>query len=160
MVGADITLQNSNVRWNSKVKLNGASVTYNWKNITKSDPVPGKYDTVEAYYGGFENPRIVINGYIDVNANPLYSGSACITQNLLMDFAQEGASTTYLVVSTGTETSGTAMLNGRPTAGYSVGGTYLPYLKVQIDGFTLNTSANDSREGHFWNYSIEMHETP
>ena len=153
MVVADIKIRNPNVNSGATCSLNGADFSFVWKNLTNRDPAPTSYDIVEAHYAGFENPTLVINGYIDVD-NVL---SNTITQSLLMDYAQVKTGDTKLVITHGV--TGGTILKGRPTAGYSIGGTYTDYVLIQIDGFNYAGSAQESREGHFVRYSIQAHET-
>lgn len=157
MVATDITLQHSTINGGVAVEMVGATVKYSWKNLTNAPPVEGKFDIVEAEYAGFENPNIVISGTIDVDDD----SSNIITQQLLMDFAQADLSVddlTLTVTAAGEGGTGT-VLKGRPSAGYSVGGTYTDSLKVQVINFDVTFSAQESKEGRIWSYSLVVKET-
>ena len=152
---SQVTLQHANVNGGTAVTLYGASVKFSWKNLTKPNPIPGKYDISETEYGGFENPKIVITGAFsvdDIDSNEL-------TQELLTDFAALRSTTPItLTVSTG---STPTYLKGRPSGGYETDGdmTLSNSIKIQIESFDISISGQDSDLGHFWNYSITAHET-
>jgi hypothetical protein len=155
MVATDMTLTNPNVNSGTAVVLQGAKFSWTWKNLTKNEAVEGKYDIQESRFGGFLSPKMSLSGFINVDEVPTNS----LTQSLLMDFLQEKSATTTLVILTGT--SGT-YFKGRPTAGYSVGGTYVNSLKIQLETANINFATHggdQSTEGHGWPYTINFHET-
>jgi len=155
-MATDMTLQHDSVNSGTAVLLNGATLSYSWKNIADARPTQGKNDINPAEYAGFENPRIIISGTIDVSdVNP-----NIMTQALLTDFAMADLSTTpiTLTVQTGLGTS-TRYLKGRPTAGYNVGGTMTDFIYVQIASFDISFGTPESNEGCIWNYTVEMIET-
>lgn len=156
MAALDMTLTHTNVNSGTPVYLFGADIKYIWKNLIRADAMQGLHDISEVEYAGFENPIIMITGVIDVNS----SQSNIITQSLLMDFAQCCDGTNNLVLTVYTEGEGTGTyLKGRPTAGYSVGGTYIDNLKVVIKDFSISFGVPESKEGRIWNYTIELVET-
>jgi hypothetical protein len=150
---ANVTMTHSAVNSGTAVILQGVSVSLAWSNLSKVDPIPGKYDITESDYAGFENPKIVIEGHFDVDD----ISSNELTQELLVNFATL-RSTTPISLSVPTGSSPT-YLKGRPTAGYETDGsqTLLNTIKIQIDSF--NISLNTSSElGRFWSYSINCTE--
>jgi len=155
MAVADITLINTNVNSGTAVKLGGASVTYNWKNLLKSNTVPNKHDISEATNNGFESPIIKITGTIPIDL----AITNHISQTLLVNFATCTSDDTTLSVTAG-KTGGTN-LGGRPTAGYVQTGsnTLLTSLKVAVRSFTITFSAKNTIEGEGWFYSLILQET-
>lgn len=154
-----ITLQHSSVNSNIAVTLPSAAVQYTWGALSNTTPIPGKWDIAETDVGGFENPKIVIRGTMDIGDIPTNS----LTQSLLMDFAQilfTGSSATAikLTIASGGDGLTDVYLKGRPSAGYSIGGTYLAYLYVTIDGFSISFDSNIRNERK-WDYQITFTET-
>ena len=151
---AEVTLNHTSVNSGSNVILENVSVSFSWKNLNKVDPIPGKYDIVENNYEGFENPRIVLRGHLDVEENR----TDAITQELLVDFATLRSETPItLTVPTG---STPIYLKGRPSGGYETDGaqTMQNSLSVVIDSFDISIDSS-SEQGRFWSYSITLHET-
>jgi len=155
MAVSDITLQNSNVNGGVAVSLGGASVSYTWKNIVRTNVVPKKYDIAEVTFAGFEAPKIVITGTIPIDDLP----SNHITQDLLVDFATVKTGDTTLTVTAG-KTGGTK-LKGRPSGGYETDGaqTLTNSIKVQVISFSITFSAHETLEGEAWNYQLTLVET-
>lgn len=153
----DATLQHADVNSGNAVELNLESFKLGWKNLVKTVPVGGKYDITESEFYGFENPVIVISGNIDTDD----TSSNLITQALLMDFAQASNHTdkTKLTITCTGEDATAVYLKGRPTAGYSIGGTYTNYIYVQIMNVNIESSVPESQEGRLMRYTIEMVET-
>jgi len=151
----NITMTHASVNSGTAVILEGAKVNYAWKNITSVDPITGKYDIVEAEYSGFENPRVVIAGHMDVD-DMLSSG---ITQELLTEFATL-RSTTAISLSVPSGATPT-YLKGRPTAGYETDGdmTMLNTISVRIESFSIGLDGFNSDKGRSWTYQITCHET-
>lgn len=154
-----VTLQCPQVNGGTEVELYNTVVTKGWKNLTNSTPVPGKFDIVETDVAGFENPKINLTGVIDVGDIP----SNFLTESLLMDFAQvqfDGTSSTAikLTVSSGADGSTDVYLKGRPSAGYSVGGTYRDFIYIIIEDWsiTFDSQVTDERR---WNFNINCTET-
>lgn len=157
MSATDVTLQHTDVNSGTAVNMNVHSVSYGWKNMASVSPIQGKFDIATADFVGFENPVMTITGTIDVDDGT----SNMVTQSLLMDFAQADLSSgdlTLTVTAAGEGGTGT-YLKGRPSTGYSVGGTYTNSLKVQVLGFSINFGVPESREGRIWNYNLELVET-
>jgi len=156
MAEADATLTNANVNSGTAVLLNARSVTYAWSNITKPTPADGKYDIVTSHFGGFENPKIVVQGIID-NRRAIANS---MTHVLLVNFAACKAGTTALKVNYGTTPT---ILGGRPTAGYvSTGSNTLDTtngIDVQIENFNINIDYSADASGQVWRYQLTMHET-
>jgi len=151
---ADVTLQHTSVNSGTAVTLHATSVSYGWKNLTNVEPIQGKYDSVEANFGGFENPKITLSGSFDIG--DLESNE--LTQDLLVNFATLRHTTPIkLTIPTG---STPIYLKGRPTGGYETDGaqTLRDYIYIQIESFDLQID-NSSELGRFWNYNIVAHET-
>ena len=160
-----ITIQHADVNSNTPVVLPASVATYTWSSLTNSTPIPGKWDIAETDVGGFENPKIVVRGTIDVG-DPQ---SNWLTHSLLMDFAQvqfdgTSAKAIKLTIATGADGTTNEYLKGapapNPTTGrqYSIGGTYLDYIYVIISGFTITLSSNVEDERK-WDYNITFNET-
>lgn len=154
-----ITIQHAEVNSGTAVILPASVATYTWSGLTNTTPIPGKWDIAETDVGGFENPKIIVRGTIDVGD----MGTNWITQSLLMDFAQvqfdgTSAKAIKLTVSAGADGTTDEYLQGRPSAGYSIGGTYLDYIYVIVNGFTITFDSNvvDERK---WDYNITFNET-
>ncbi len=152
----NVTMQHSLVNSGTAVILQNGTVSYSWANLTRPDPIEGKYDLSETEYGGFENPKISINGYFDVediDTNEL-------TQKLLVDFATL-QSTTPIVLSVpmGDDSSPT-YLGGRPSGGYQTDGTNTLSNSINfvIETFDISIDGGRSDQGRFVNYSITGHE--
>ena len=151
-----ITLTHASVNGGVAVDLGAADVSYGWKNLTKTDPVEGKFDISETDYSGFENPIITIRGVMDVDD----ATANQITQALLIDFALLRSTTPItLTVQAGGGTANKGKLRGRPAAGYSVGGSLTTTMKVVIDSFDISFSTTTAEEGQRWDYSITLQET-
>lgn len=158
MAAADITLTNANVNSGTAIVILGGTIRYDWKNITRADPVDGKYDIVESHYGGFENPIISVTGIFDVDNKA--SLSNIMTHAMLVNFATVKSGTTTLKVSLG---STPLVLGGRPTNGYSTSGSNTldttNGVDVQIDSFSISASSGETIYGRGASYTIMMHET-
>jgi len=159
-MSGSITLQHSDVNSGTAVDLLGAvTVDYAWTNLTNTTPIPGKFDIAESDVGGFENPKMVIRGVIDVGD----MGSNTLTPNLLKDFAQiKFAGTTgtaiKLTIKSGGDGSTDVYLTGRPDGGYTVGGSYNNYFYGVIESFSIKFDTNTTNERK-WDYNITFVET-
>ena len=160
MTADDPTLTNAGINSGNPVTLLSGNITYEWKNITRVDPIEGDYDIVETHYGGFENPKIIVDGFFDAdNEKSDDETETLLTHALLVDFALIKTGTTTLKVSFG---STPFILGGRPTAGYSTAGANTldttNGIDVQVDNFSISSSTS-IRYGRRVNFKIEMHET-
>lgn len=149
-----VTLQHDSVNSGTAIVLENTTVKFSWKNLNEVKPILGKYDIVENEYGGFENPKLTLSGFIDVDNIP----SNGLTQELTTELATL-RSVTPLVLTVTTGTSATA-LKGRPTGGYETDGdmTLANTINVVIDSFDLSISAKNADLAHFWDFSIQLHE--
>ena len=151
---AQLTLQHSLVNSGTPVILESANVSYSFKNLSDSTPIPGLFDITETQYGGFENPKINISGHIDVD-DILSNG---LTQELLTSFAiLKTEVPVVLTIETGQSAT---PLKGRPADGYSTGGTNTMTSSIGfiIDTFDIKLNNNADRS-HLWTFSITGHET-
>ena len=157
MVATDITIVNPNVNSGNAVTIFGGTMRYDWKNLTKSDPVEGKYDIVESHFGGFENPKIVVTGQFD--ADNVAGHSNVMNHALLVDFASCKSGTTTIKISLGTTP---LVIGGRPTNGYETDGAQTldvtNGIDVQIDSFSLSANVV-IKYGQKVDFTIIMHET-
>lgn len=152
MVATDITLTHASVNSGSPVYLQGTSVKYGVTNMMNVSPVEGSADIAEVNVGGFgENPVISVEGMFDVENNPANT----VTHSLLLDFKQV-TTPIQLIVTAGTTPQ---FLKGRPTAGYSLGGTYLNQFSVYLKSFDITFSPGESSEGKVWRYNAVFVET-
>jgi hypothetical protein len=156
MVAADITLTNPNVNLGNPVTIPGVSFSYGWKNISRAKPSEGAYDITESHYGGFENPKITVQGFFDADSTE----TNVITHALLIDFLAVKGGTTTLKISLG-ETP--LVLGGRPDAGYSTsGGNTLDTINgidVQIESLDITGNVADAEFGQKVNFTLVFHET-
>jgi len=143
MVSKGIYLTNSAVNSGTAVWLVGAGITYGWKNITKATPVPGLYDVVEVDQAGWENPKITIAGFYDVDD----VDSNEISETLLKQFAKAYATETTLTIGVGL--TGTAV--GLTASDHST--TSIPVVIK-----TFNTVPTGEM-GHIIQYTINLVET-
>ena len=150
---AGMTLKNAGVNSGNAVWLIGATCKITWKNLNKADPVPGKYDTVEVDFGGWENPTYHIEGVIDTDSTGgttnVNNESTCseVTQSLLQSFAKEVSNATWLKIGTGITPT---YMQGANTTSNAI--------KVRIDNFTIDI-APEAELGHLLNYSLDLTET-
>jgi hypothetical protein len=156
MAYVSVTLQHTSVNGGVAVDLFAQSWSFSWKNRIDNTPSDGAHDIVEVDKDTFENPIITIQGIIDARS----SVANRATQALLMDFAQVDTSTNKIKLVLGADDRTPAFyVKGRPTAGYSVGGTYLDYLYVEIDSFSISSSTEEVSEGACVNYSLTLVES-
>lgn len=162
-----IIMQHDDVNSGNEVFFNVTSANFSWKNLKNTNPVPGRWDIVETDVGGFENPIIVINGTsdlgdttaVDVDGDSV--NETAMTIPLLMDFAQvkfTGNNPIKLTIASGGDGTTNVFMKGRPSAGYSVGGTYRDFMYVTIDSFNYDIPSEyvDQRR---LNFSINCTET-
>jgi len=158
MAQADVTLTNANVNSGTAVTVLSGTAKYSWKNLFKAKPVEGKYDIVESHYGGFENPKIVITGWMDADNKD--SLSNIMTHAMLVNFAAERSAVTKLKVSLGTTP---LVLGGRPSGGYSTSGSNTldttDGIDIQIESFDIVVNSMETDAGRKMNYTIVAHET-
>ena len=148
-MATDIYLTNTNINSGNAVYLRGASVKYSWKNLTRTTPLTNQFTLSESQITGFENPRIIISGFIDTNS----TDTDVITQELLIQFAKiqydaTTANSIYLTIESGTKPT---YLKNADLDGNSI--------KVIIEDFNIDFSASDSNEGHLWRYTLTLVET-
>lgn len=155
MTATNMTFQNTLVNSGTAVTLHGGKVTKNFKNLVTAKDAEGAYDTVPVHKGGISNPRISISGWIVINT---YTSALTnvMTEALLTDFCLAKAPT-KLIVTYGNE--GSTVLKGRPTAGYSVGGTLTDYMWVEIESWSMNLDSQESKEGQLVHVDIQAIET-
>ena len=141
----DLKLQHPDVNGGVAVTLQGAQLTVGWKNNIKYVPVKSIETKTEIDRGSWENPKININGSINVDD----IGSNTITQDLLIDFAKVTITSSTSITLTGDFGSTNYVLRD---ADKGVVG-----IPVRIDAFNINVSS-DNVYGHFWSYSISLME--
>lgn len=152
---ATVKLQHPQVNGGTAVVAYSTKVDFSWKNMSDVNPIEASYDIVESNYSGFENPKIVISGRLDVDN----LGSNEISQKYLVDFSTL-RSTTPITLTVETGNNSTA-LQGRPSSGYNTSGanSLSNSLKIQIDSFDVSIKGSDSDLGHNWSWTINAHET-
>lgn len=149
-MSSDIMLTCNNVNSGNTVRLKGALLTYTWNNLTRTTPLTGQFTLAETQVTGFENPKLVVSGYIDTND----LDSNIINQSLLQDFAKieyqsaDIDTAIYLTVSTGIVPTWLKNYNHSED-----------FVKVVIENFNMTVDAGDSEEGHFWRYTLTLVET-
>ncbi len=150
----NVTLTHPSVNGGTAVILYSPRINFAMKKLSKTQPIPGKYDIAEVEYAGIENPKITINFVIDVDE----IDSNEMTQELLTEFLMV-RSTTPITLSVPTGATPT-YLKGRPTNGYETDGdmTLLDTIKVSIDDFTIDLNSSADR-AHLWTYKLVLTET-
>jgi len=154
---ADITLTHASVNSGTAVNMSAIDVNIQYERMTKADPVEGKNDIVEVDLGGFgENPVIFVSGIIEVTDLP----NNTITQAFLLDFKQATSAITMEIIggSYSGSPSNNQRIRGRPTGGYSLGGTLTSTLSVVLRRFSIRL-ASDENLGAVWRYQAEFVET-
>lgn len=149
-MAGQITLQCSTVNSGTTVTLPGAVVTYNWGNLTNSIPIPGKFDIAEVDVGGFENPKIKINGVIDVGD----IASNSLSQTHLRNFAKvqfDGTTSTAIKLTVASGGSGTDVYLKDSTDTDD-------FIYVIVESFDITFNSNVSGERK-WNYNVNLIET-
>ncbi len=150
----NITLTHSSVNGGTSVILQNSRVGLSLKKSTKTPPIPGKYDITHTEYGGFENPKISISGFFDVE--DIDSNEA--NQELLTEFLML-QSTTPITLSVPTGSS-PIYLKGRPTGGYETDGNMTMSNSIKVSIETLDISLDSTSEkGIFWMYRMSLTET-
>ena len=139
------------------VTLHNVKFTYTWKNLINADPVPQKqlsstrkFGIAEVDVAGFENPRIIIEGVINVDnieANE-------ITVPLIQDFCKikfDGTITTAIkvIIKSGAGDTHVSLPDYK-------GGTSQIYCLVE--SFTVDPDQG-SQMLHIWRYTINLVET-
>lgn len=153
MAKTDIYLTNPTINSGNPVYLKGASLTYAFKPLTRVDPLANAFDIGEVQIAGWENPKVIIRGYINVNQ----LDSSTIQQSSLLAFAKNqydgtAGTATSLLVKSGTESS---TWNGYLYANDATTST----IRVSVESFDISVDAGDSDEGHLWDYTLNLVET-
>lgn len=147
-MGQDITLS-ANFLSPTTIYLKGATLTYTFKHNIRADPTVNNSDIVEVQTAGYENPRIVITGFIDTNN----LSSSDIQHKHLLSLAKQdydGTSSTEITLTVRTGDSDEPL--------YASDGT-TNTINVVVESFTLRLSAQDSKYGHLWQYTLNLIET-
>jgi len=154
------TFQHESVNSGTAVKLYNYEITYGWRNLVKITPAPFAYDITEANYLGFENPVITISGSIPIEdiPSPNTGSNAILTQDYLIDFAI-ACKTQPITLTISAGDTNVVYLKGRPSGGYSVGGSLTNSINIIILDFNVKFSSRETKEGSVWNYSITCRET-
>jgi len=150
----DVMLIHPNVNGGNPVLFPSVKVGYKWDNLTSAEAAEGLFDFTEVNYGGFANPIITIDGFIDLED----SRSNVVTQKFLVDFATLRSTTPIKLIVPCPYSSGTAYLGGRPTSGFSSSGdnTLSGTINCWIQNFTIEI-ASDSE--NLWKYTLTLIET-
>lgn len=169
MATSDALLSHPSVNSGNGVELNGVEVNFAWKNNNTTKPVLGTYDIAETSYEGFENPKIILRGVIDIDAqsgintpatNPVTS-KKLICQKLLVDFAAIKSTTPLTLTIFSGNNATQNRLGGRPAGGYNSSGsnTLANTLSVAVESFDVRFGTSSAKEGQRWDYSITFVET-
>ena len=148
-MASDVTLTCPNVNSGTAVSFQGATISYAWKNLTRTTPLTNQFTLGETQMAGYENPKIVVKGYIDTNQ----STSNVVTQSLLLDFAKipyDATASNSITFSVSTGSTSAYLRNAANTANS---------LKVVIENFNIDIDAGDAELGHLWNYTMTLVET-
>ena len=146
----DVQLICPNVNSGTAVVFQGATLNYAWQNLTRTTPLTGQFTIAETQVSGYENPKIVITGFIDTNQ----STTNIVTQSLLQDFAsvayQSGDSDTHITLSVSTGSTNTFLKDYNHSN---------DSVRVVVENFNLTLDAADADLGHLWRYSLTLVET-
>jgi len=144
-----VSMLQSSVASGETVTLNGVSVNYIWKNITNSEPVPGKFGTAEVDVAGFENPQIRLSGLIDVDADSTTAGYIKAFAKIKFDGTNSGTGGAIkLIVASGDTPE---YLKGSSDSNN--------YIWVIIKAFNITFNNSDSIDGQKWSWNIDLVET-
>ncbi len=146
-----ISLYNSGVNGGTSVNLNGGEFTYEMKALIGIEPAPGKFGVVEVNNNGYENPKLVIRGYVDADSD--VAGTNIVTKAHLCNFLTS-TNQNYLIIrygNPGNETILTKIDNSYETVGgYSA-------IPIVIEKINLK-SISGSRNGHVLSFDITCYE--
>ncbi|WP_298753003.1 hypothetical protein [uncultured Arcobacter sp.] len=147
----------------STIYLRGANMTYGFRPLTRTTPNTNSFSLAETQTAGFENPKILIGGYIDTdNLSP-----STIQHSSLLALAKnpyDGTSNTEinLIITTGKNsvplysTDAVSIPSGSSiyttTASSST-------IKVVVESFDLGAKPSSSKYGHLVNYKLTFVET-
>jgi len=131
------------------VYCRGATVKYGFKPLTRTTPLTNSFGLAETMMAGYENPKIIITGYIDTNSMP----SGTISQKLLLEMAKNHydgteANSLYLSVKT-----------GKSDEPLYATDTTTDTVKVVVENFDISIDTKDSDLAHFWRYTLSLVET-
>lgn len=155
--GGAATINSGNPIW-----LVDARITKQWKNQNNVDFVGGKFDCVEARQGGSENPKLTVEGFIDIHdtagSHTINGDSNCtkVTEAWLISMScLKQSASSYLQLKSMYGTSSTSILGRNTSSGYPANTTT---INVVIEDWNINIPS-DSYKNHMWSYSINMTET-
>jgi hypothetical protein len=146
-----ITITNPGVNGGTAIEFHNSKVSYSWKNLLKVTPSPQKFDTIQGDLSGWENPRIVIEGFFDIDdldtnevrqahlinlAKVQYTGSTATTSTLAVYAGNSATETNLLAADASTST-----------------------VKVLVDSFSIDFDAVSSEKGHIWRFTLSLIET-
>lgn len=152
----DIILQSQAIDSDKQYKCAGAKVSYQFNHITKTSALTNSNSLATSQTAGFQNPKIVITGYINTNDT---SGSY-LTQRELLMFAQQNydnsdSTAIYLRVNAGEQP--VYLISSENPESNNI--TTDQKVKVVVESFNMRIDASESKSAHFWNYSITLVET-
>ena len=144
-----VSMLQASVASGATVTLSGVSVNYIWKNLTNSEPIPGKFDTGEVDVAGFENPMIRLSGLIDVNTDSTTAGYIKAFAKIKFDGTSSGnGGAIKLIVGAG---STPEYLKGASDSN--------DYIWVVIKNFNITFNTSDSSDGQKWSWNMDVVET-
>lgn len=153
-----IKLVNTSITGTSGLMLLHGAVSYGWKNNVTADSGDGFFGDVEAQFNGWENPTINLTFHIPVGDSTFTNGSTWMN----WDKWNQLVKNSYL----GTESTATSLI-------FTVGDTDIPFQdyslstsstgtskpKIQIKGYSLSLSPDESRNAYFWTISAQLQVT-
>lgn len=146
---SDVLLACPSINSGTAVIFRGATVKYAWKNLTRTTPLTNQFSIAETQMAGFENPKIIVTGYIDTNKYP----AIAVTQPYLIQFASlayDNTAATTILFSVSTGTSNVYLRNWDNSSNA---------IQVVIENFSVDIDAGDSNYGHLWRYTMTLVET-
>ena len=145
----DITLTHPTINSGTAIIMKGASLKYGTKTLNRTTPLTGSFSLAETQVSGFENPKLVLTGFIDTND----TSSNIITQSLMLQLLQnryDGTSATTISLVCVTGNTDTYLLASDYTT---------QSIKVVIESFDISIDPSDSDLGHLWTYTLNLVET-
>jgi len=119
-----ILVKHDAVNSGDPIILNGVDVKYLWKNLSKAEPIPGKFAVPEMDTAGFEAPTITLGGIIDVNSDTTTKGYIKSLARIEFDGSSSGTNGAItLLVGTGDNSTNLAESISDSDTSFDVGST-------------------------------------
>lgn len=134
--------------------MRGARLSYAFKPLTRVTPNTNAFALTEAQITGYENPKIIVTGYIDTNDTT----SDIITQSLLLQLSKneyDGTDSKQITLTVNTGDNPTYLIGTESSTSQATSQS----IKVIIESFNLNIDPSDNDLGYLWTYTLNLVET-